>query len=92
MLEQEQQYLELFNLESAKIRVLRNSQKLEEEERVAQLREQEEIQCLKETTHKMNSIIARASKEAKEEEAQVRTRTLREVGIMHNNVFPSIVF
>ena len=71
MLDAEQQYLELFNLESAKLRVLRNSQKQEEEDRLEQFREMEAKRSLEDTTQKMNRIIAQATKEDKEEEDQV---------------------
>ena len=69
--EEEQQKLELFALETAKIRVLRNSQKLEEDERQQKLAELHQQKALESTTKKMNSLIARASKEDEEEEAQV---------------------
>ena len=69
--DEEQKLLELFNLESSKLRLLRTSQQQEEEERQEIQKKQEEIQSLEDTTKKMNSIIARASREDKEEEAQV---------------------
>ena len=71
ILEEEQQLMELFNLESSKLRILGNSLVQEEEERLAKARELEERRTLEYTTRKMTSIIARASKEDKEEEAQV---------------------
>ena len=72
MRDEEQQLLELFNLEMAKIRVLRNAQKVEEEERQEKPRTAEQQKALEITTKQMNMIIARASKEDQEEEAQVK--------------------
>ena len=71
ILDQEQHYLELFGLETSKIRLLRKSQEQEELDRQERQREMEEQQRLESTTKRMNSIIARASKEDKEEETQV---------------------
>ena len=70
--DEEQQLLELFNLETSKIRVLRNSQKNEEEARREKLRELEKQRAVENTTKKMNLLIARASKDDQEEEAQVK--------------------
>ena len=70
--DEEQQLLELFNLETSKIRVLRNSQKTEEEARREKLRELEHQRAVENTTKKMNLLIARASKDDQEEEAQVK--------------------
>ena len=74
--DEEQQLLELFNLETSKIRVLRNSQKTEEEARREKLRELEHQRAVENTTKKMNLLIARASKDDQEEEAQVTYLTL----------------
>ena len=74
--DEEQQLLELFNLETSKIRVLRNSQKNEEEARREKLRELEHQRAVENTTKKMNLLIARASKDDQEEEAQVTYLTL----------------
>ena len=63
--------LELFRLESSKLCILRNSQALEEEERQEKEKELAERRTLEYTTKKMNSIIARASRDDMEEEAQV---------------------
>ena len=70
--DEEQHLLELFNLESSKLRILRNSQNTEEEERWAQEKEMENQRSLEYATKKLNAIITEASKEDKEEEAQVR--------------------
>ena len=70
--DEEQHLLELFNLESSKLRILRNSQNTEEEERRAQEKEMENQRSLEYATKKLNAIITEASKEDKEEEAQVR--------------------
>ena len=69
--EEEQQLLELFNLETSKLRILRNTQKQEEEERMEKTRELEQQKSLEKTTKKMNSLIARVNKEDEEEETQV---------------------
>ena len=73
----EQQLLELFNLETAKLRILRNTLKQEEVERQQKLQEQEQQKILESSTKKLNSIIARASKEEEEEEAQVRPKNIK---------------
>ena len=72
MRDEEQKLLELFNLETSKIRILRNAQKQEEEERQEKEKSQEQQRVLESTTKKMNELIARASKDDQEEEAQVR--------------------
>ena len=61
--DEEQHLLELFRLESSKLRILRNSQALEEEERQEKEKELAERRTLEYTTKKMNSIIARASRD-----------------------------
>ena len=71
--DEEQQLLELFNLETSKLRVLRTSQRQEEEERNEELKQLEEQKARENTTKKMNLLIARASKEDQEEETQVIT-------------------
>ena len=75
MRDEEQQNLELFNLETAKLRVLRNAQQQEEEQRLEKIREKEAQKLLEDTTKRMNHIIERASKEDKEEESQVRGKS-----------------
>ena len=72
MRDEEQKLLELFNLETSKIRILRNAQQQEEEERQEKEKSQEQQRALESTTKKMNQLIARASKDDQEEEAQVR--------------------
>ena len=71
MRDEEQQNLELFNLETAKLRVLRNAQHQEELDRIEKQREKEVKKTLEETTSRMNSIIEQASKEDREEDSQV---------------------
>ena len=71
ILDEEQQLLELFNLESSKLRILRTAQAQEAEERQELLDRQKQQEALESTTKKINSIIARASKEDEEEETQV---------------------
>ena len=76
MQDEEQQLIELFNLECSKLRILRNTQSKEEEERRVIAKELAEKRTLEDTTKKMSSIIARASKEDMEEEAQVNNFNL----------------
>ena len=63
--------MELYSLESSKLRVLLNSQKQEACEREQEQQEAELRRNYAVSTKKMNSIIAKASKENEEEEAQV---------------------
>ena len=72
VLEKEQQLLELFNLETSKIRVLRISQKQEEDERREKIRKEEEQRAMETNTKKINHLIARASKEDQKEEDEVK--------------------
>ena len=72
MREDEQQLMELFNLESSKLRILRNAQLQETEQRRQEEERMNQLKALENSTKKMNSIIARASKEDEEEESQVR--------------------